>query len=78
VVMNIKPNCPKCGSSNVSGLMPNPPLRGGLHKTEKQWPEPHNDEPPDKYIKPAMDFNHTHYCNSCGHYFGGGWGGAME
>ena len=79
-----KPPCPKCGSKNVSGVMPKPPLRGrqytlsaeSVGKTSKQWPEPHNDDPPDKVIRPKIDFNHQYYCNSCGHYFGGSWGGA--
>ena len=72
-----KPPCPKCGSKNVSGVMPKPPLRGGsLRKSGKQWPEPWNDDPPDKVIKPMIDFNHQYYCNACDHYFGGSWGGA--
>ena len=69
--------CPKCGSSNVSNVsIIIPPLRGKRQIKGKQWPEPYNDEPPDKVIRPKIDFNHQYYCNSCKHYFGGCWGGA--
>jgi predicted RNA-binding Zn-ribbon protein involved in translation (DUF1610 family) len=73
-----KASCPKCGSRNVSKITTRLPLRkNGLQKTGKQYPEPYNDEPPEHYMPPIMDFNHTHRCNSCGHFFGSSWGGVL-
>ena len=77
MVVKIKPSCPKCGSKNVSNVTTSLPSRGGgLLIAPKQWPEPY-DDPPDKFSKPIMDFNHPYYCNSCKHYFGGSWGGEL-
>ena len=65
MVLKMKTSCPKCGSKNISNVTAKPLWRG----VNKHYPE--NDPPEDKVIKPITDFNHTHYCNSCGHYFGG-------
>jgi hypothetical protein len=78
MVLKMKLNCPKCGGRSVSNVTSRLPLKGGgLQTTNKQWPEPHNDDPPDKFVRPMTDFNHPFYCNSCGYYFGGGFGGAV-
>jgi ribosomal protein L37AE/L43A len=79
MALNMKPSCPKCGSKDISKIKTGLPLgrSGGLTKTGKQWPEPYNDEPTEYHLPPMMDFNHTHHCNSCGHSFGGSWGGAL-
>jgi hypothetical protein len=75
MVLKMKPNCPKCGSKNILKVTSRLPLRGGGRKgINKHYPE--NDPPHDKFTKPIYDFNHPYYCNSCGHYFGGRWGGA--
>jgi hypothetical protein len=75
--IKMKPSCPKCGGKNVSKVTMRLSKSGSPVKTGKQWPEPYNDEPPEHYLPPIMDFNHTHHCNSCGHFFGGSWVGAL-
>ena len=76
MVLTMKSICPKCGGKDISNVTSSPLSRGISKRYGKQWPEPDNDEPDDHYIPPAwMDFNHTQYCNSCGHYFGGSFGG---
>ena len=76
MVLNMKEICPKCGSKNISNVTSEPLSSGMPGINSKQFPEPWNDEPDDHYIPPTLiDFNHEYYCNSCGHYFGGSWGG---
>ena len=75
MVLKSKEVCPKCGSRNISNVTSSLPSRGGGLQTNGDL-FPKND-PPDKFTKPIMDFNHPHYCNSCKHYFGGSWGGAV-
>ena len=58
MALKMKPNCPKCGSKDISDVTSRLSLGGGgLRTTGKQWPEPMGDDPPDKYVKPMTDFN---------------------
>ena len=78
MALDKKTVCPKCGSKDISDVTSRLPLGGGsLRTTGKQWPEPMGDDPPDKYVRPMTDFNHPYHCNSCGHYFGSGFGSGI-
>jgi len=74
-MLNKKQSCPKCGSGNISEVTTNPLKKGGGLRTNGDLRP--KDEPRPKVIRPMTDFNHPYYCNSCGHYFGGGFGGIL-